>query len=198
MPNSTHALRAPSTAGHTKTDKINQHAKQRGATDGYLHGYTSLAPARHATRTFFLCMTVPVPRRLCGVTLCGDSGLAAGAGAGDGWTAFVAGLSAPTPPPLPVLLAVAAEEVPAAADPCPPCESAGAFPPSPCPEPRRPSPAGAAVPAPAPAPPLALFSNAAARAEALGREEAPMMAAALPVAALVEATGAVEAETGRW
>lgn len=46
-------------------------------------------------------------------------------------------------------------------------------------------------------PPFALFSNAARRAEALGRLEAPITAAALPVAALVVATGAVEADAGR-
>lgn len=56
--------------------------------------------------------------------------------------------------------------------------------------------AGAA--APVPAPPLALFSKAAARAEALGPLEALMMAAALPVAAFALDTGAVEEDTGRW
>lgn len=55
------------------------------------------------------------------------------------------------------------------------------------------------VDVPAAAPPLALFSKAAARAEALGRLEAPMIAAALPVAEFVVAGGgAVEEETGRW
>lgn len=52
--------------------------------------------------------------------------------------------------------------------------------------------------APAAAPPLALFSKAAASAEALGRLEAPMMAAALPVAVFVLAAGAVDEEAGRW
>lgn len=95
---------------------------------------------------------------------------------------------------MPLLLpaVVAAELRAAGTDPCPPSESAGTFPPSPCPETRRCNTPAAAVP------PLALFSKAAARAEALGRDEAPMIAAALPVASFVVVAGAVEADTGRW
>lgn len=57
---------------------------------------------------------------------------------------------------------------------------------------------GAAAAGAVDAPPLALFSNAAARAEALGPLEAPMIAAALPVAELVPGAGAVEEDAGRW
>lgn len=58
--------------------------------------------------------------------------------------------------------------------------------------------AAGAVDVPADAPPLALFSKAAARAEALGPLEAPMIAAALPVAEFVLGAGAVEEDPGRW
>lgn len=121
-------------------------------------------------------------------SLVGDIGLAgagaAACGGGDDRCAeatFVAGLKlAPFPPMLEL-----PEYPPPAAD-------------DPTGLPRVAAAAGAVDVPVAAAPPLALFSNAAARAEALGPLEAPMIAAALPVAELVLGAGAVEDDTGRW
>lgn len=127
---------------------------------------------------------MPLPRRLSGVTatLDGDVGRAWGwacaCGGGDDRCAdatFVAGLALTPFPPIVELPAYPDDDDDPAGLP-------------------RCVPAAGAVEAP----PLALFSNAAARAEALGPLEAPMIAAALPVAEFVLGAGAVEEDAGRW